>query len=327
MNESGRFCAEVTASLRIADRSLRMAERGDHRTLFGICRAAMSGITTVDSFIIAFYQDDLVVYPYTYDHGHYLPPAARPVPPHSLAYVIRETGRTYAYSSDDGWLLGRALPFGRVDEVSQDAVVVPLRRPGGTEVVGMMNVQTMHPGHYDDEVVRAAEWLGAALMLALAREEAEHESLDLYALYPELDSNRLRDGYDLLAEVGHRMAAVHAGIEGLRPILPPDASPRVHAALDELVATCERAQTELADLVRRQDAARSVPPASLTDRELQIAQLIARQGCTNAELAQQLHISLKTVKTHVGNVLRKLGVTQRSEIAWVLEHPGGPGGA
>ena len=56
----------------------------------------------------------------------------------------------------------------------------------------------------------------------------------------------------------------------------------------------------------------------LTAREVEVAVLIARDGSSNAELARRLHISEKTVKTHVGNVLRKLGVTQRAAIAWTL---------
>ncbi|WP_067781917.1 response regulator [Actinomyces vulturis] len=48
----------------------------------------------------------------------------------------------------------------------------------------------------------------------------------------------------------------------------------------------------------------------LTPREQEILMLIA-QGLSNAEIAEQLYVSATTVKTHVGNVLTKLGVRDR----------------
>lgn len=55
----------------------------------------------------------------------------------------------------------------------------------------------------------------------------------------------------------------------------------------------------------------------LTRRERQVALLLA-DGLTNAELARRLFISPKTVAIHVSNILHKLGVSSRTEVADVL---------
>jgi DNA-binding NarL/FixJ family response regulator len=67
------------------------------------------------------------------------------------------------------------------------------------------------------------------------------------------------------------------------------------------------------------------PPApsddngGLSPRELDVVKLVAR-GLTNAEIAQQLFISVGTVKTHAGNVQTKLGLRNRVETAaWAWE--------
>ena len=55
----------------------------------------------------------------------------------------------------------------------------------------------------------------------------------------------------------------------------------------------------------------------LSRREAEIAELVGR-GLTNRQIATSAHISERTVETHVGHVLAKLGFTRRSEIAaWV----------
>jgi ATP/maltotriose-dependent transcriptional regulator MalT len=86
--------------------------------------------------------------------------------------------------------------------------------------------------------------------------------------------------------------------------------------LDEAAdhALSERAEL---DLATRKSA--KPQPATLTSREREVAALIA-QGLTNRQIAQELHLSRRTVDTHVGKILHKLGLHTRARISdWVMK--------
>ena len=69
-------------------------------------------------------------------------------------------------------------------------------------------------------------------------------------------------------------------------------------------------------------ATRDPPPPPiepLTAREEEVLLTVAR-GRTNAEIAEELYISLSTVKTHLGSVMSKIGARNRVEVAmWAYE--------
>ncbi len=55
------------------------------------------------------------------------------------------------------------------------------------------------------------------------------------------------------------------------------------------------------------------PASALTAREQQVMEMLGR-GMTNREIAEHLEISIKTVDTHRGHVLKKLGLRNNSEL-------------
>jgi two-component system response regulator NreC len=61
------------------------------------------------------------------------------------------------------------------------------------------------------------------------------------------------------------------------------------------------------------------PPDVLSERELDVLRLIAL-GYTNAEIAEQLYLSVRTVETHRSHIQQKLGLSTRAElVGYALE--------
>lgn len=120
---------------------------------------------------------------------------------------------------------------------------------------------------------------------------------------------------------------VHGALRaGARGFLLKDAGPEllvqaVHAAAagDALIApnVTVRLLATFAAAGSRSRVAQPVVP--LTGREEEVLVTVAR-GRTNAEIADELHISLSTVKTHLGSLMDKLAARNRVELAmWAYE--------
>ena len=64
----------------------------------------------------------------------------------------------------------------------------------------------------------------------------------------------------------------------------------------------------------------STPPDGLTDRELEILKLIAL-GHTNAEIGEQLFLSVRTIESHRAHIQQKTGRSSRAELVrYALDH-------
>jgi DNA-binding NarL/FixJ family response regulator len=102
------------------------------------------------------------------------------------------------------------------------------------------------------------------------------------------------------AEIVRAVEHVHAGEGSL--------SPTVARRLIALVADDDGG--------RREDARARL--ASLSPREREVALAVGR-GCSNAEIAAELHMSVATVKAHVSRLLVKLAVENRVQVALLVQ--------
>ncbi|MDZ4825635.1 MAG: response regulator transcription factor [Actinomycetota bacterium] len=125
--------------------------------------------------------------------------------------------------------------------------------------------------------------------------------------------------------------AIAAGAAGFA--LKDSSAEDLHRAVREIAAgngwvdfTVARALLEtVGDLVPPPE--RRAELARLTERERNVLELLGH-GATNSEIAERLHVSTGTVKTHVGSILSKLDLRDRvAAVVFAFEHglvtPGG----
>jgi DNA-binding CsgD family transcriptional regulator len=135
----------------------------------------------------------------------------------------------------------------------------------------------------------------ATTTLEAAIDDAERLALILDALWTRIDLGRsLKD-----SNPKHAIEVLRAATES---------ATQMGAATERQVA--EKLLRSLGVRTWRRGSAAE----PLTDRERQIVRLIS-DGASNPEIAQRLFLSRKTVERHVSNVLKKVGVRNRAELA------------
>ncbi|HUJ63240.1 MAG TPA: response regulator transcription factor [Kofleriaceae bacterium] len=156
--------------------------------------------------------------------------------------------------------------------------------------------------------------------LALIR-TAKPEVLVLDTTIPD------HSGFDVLAEIGR----IETGplVVVLAPFTEPSYAARSIAAGAHGYVAKSAAPDELVEAIRAVMRGEQVippgvekllevgdghPASALTARELQVMEMLAR-GMTNREIADHLDIAIKTVDTHRGHVLKKLGLRNNAELA------------
>jgi len=195
--------------------------------------------------------------------------------------VVREGLRAFLSLQPGFEIVGEAgdgqEAIERASELDPDVILMDLVMPRLDGVSAMRELRR-----------RAGRGAGAKVIVLTS-------FLDDERLLPALEAGAA--GYLLKnsqpAELAHAVRAARAG----EAIIDPTAAARLVTALSD-----------------RERRGGSAPFEQLTARERQVLGLIAG-GRSNKRIALELGISEKTVKAHVGHVLAKLGVTDRTQAA------------
>jgi NarL family two-component system response regulator LiaR len=111
--------------------------------------------------------------------------------------------------------------------------------------------------------------------------------------------------------------AIEAGASSylLKDVSPDDLVEAIRAVYHGEARLHPDIARKLMEQVARGKDKREQPPSTdLTEREREVVSLVAH-GLSNREIAQKLNISHGTVKTHVSNILSKLDLSDRTQLA------------
>lgn len=120
-----------------------------------------------------------------------------------------------------------------------------------------------------------------------------------------------KDSIDILARLSETL------ISG-KSELTREQSLEFGRALSDIAARLERAADVLARLMQLSNPEASLPNAHLTPREMEIFGYLA-DGQTNGEIASRCWVSENTVKFHLKNIFRKLGIRDRGQAMMIAK--------
>lgn len=179
---------------------------------------------------------------------------------------------------------------------ASDGITVVAEAPSGEGAVALVGE------HRPDVVILDVVMPGIGGIEATRRIKAEFPDVGVLALTSFSDRQRIQE-------------ALEAGADGYL-IKSVDAESLAHA-----VRSVALGQSTFSPEVTRALAAQPDTGTHsldvLTSREIEIADLVAG-GCTNAEIASALNLSIFTVKNHVSNVLAKLHAPTRTAAAAII---------
>ena len=309
-----RVDAETAMILREAYHKIEALFRADHYGLYEYVRVVAGKIARVDAFYIGFLQgSNRVRYPYSHDDGRYVDPDTHIFGPNGQTAWLLRRRQTYRSAYDNGAALHAGIPIGNVGKRSEDAVTVPIFRPvkdGPDQLFGMISIQSYSPNSYDDNSVRAFEWLCSLVERVLTREGEDRESLRRLPA-GDVGPNLLTSDH-VMEYLSHRVASIREIVA--EAMDEPDVSASVQSHLARIVDATEHIQSELIEMLMDTDEGPERRYASLTKAQQGVAVLLV-EGFDNDQLAAELGVTLNTVKTHLSAILRKYGMPNRAQVA------------
>ncbi len=276
------------------------------------------------------------------------------LPAEATAHLLRAYNLAHASGAAvwaDGVIALLALAYTASDQLARAAAVLAERNAplDGLESMGqrLLALAAAEVALAQDEPARALvivetvlqalpdlrDWQDVTLPLLLllqgrALAAAHRHSEAIIALTEALDVCRTRQMDSLTWRCHGELARLHQNAME-RAAAEQELDTAKHL-LDTMAATipdqlmCDRFLAaagvllpQLPELTARQRSKQSA--GGLTQRERHVALLVA-QGMTNKEIASELFITVRTVKSHITNILTKLDLTSRSQLAvWVVE--------
>lgn len=209
--------------------------------------------------------------------------------------------------------------FGGIATMQQVRVVVTDDQLLQREGIAMLlqrdpRVQVVGRGSNGEEAIELVEALNPDVVLIdirMPKMDGIQATRAIKARWPAVRVVMLTSfAYD-----GYVVEALMTGADGY---LLKDASPQ--ALLSSVLAVAAGEQVlephvahHIAELLGKQNTERTCMYDGLTSRELQMVAMVAR-GLVAKEIAHELHISEKTVRNHISNIYRKLGIFDRSQV-------------
>jgi DNA-binding CsgD family transcriptional regulator len=207
-----------------------------------------------------------------------------------------------------GWIIGSAGALAEAAWFRGDRAAIPglLAQPFAS------SVQTAEPWHLGE----LAYWLHRCDALP-------DPAIDVAEPYALQLAGRCREAAEAWQAIGcpynAALALLDAGTEDpLREALTIFDHLGARAARDEAAAKLRYLGVRTVPRARQRAG---TPTGTLSSREAQILSLLA-EGLRNAEIAQQLFLSERTVEHHVASILRKLNVTNRAEAGRLARRQG-----
>lgn len=323
-----RLSDATLLALRHADEVIHKADRSDVFTAYDAFRAAIGALVPLDDFYVGLINeaDRRISYPYVFSNGAYLEGGTLTFGPSGVVAWVLASRRPYRYADDGGALLNRGSRFGD-DDLSADALVVPMVSSDGTRVVGVVGALSDTPNAFTDESAAAMEWL-AALVVDRVHASDPSRNLNLGLVYPELEGEG--DPSLLLAvnTACRELTAVSRELQEIATALETGGDADTARRLSEIGTRCFEIQASV--ITRVGPVADEPPPdplAALSPRERAVVELVTGPlgDPGNVGIAETLGIGPATVKTHMASLLDKLGLEHRSELRWVVREGGGTG--
>jgi HD-GYP domain-containing protein (c-di-GMP phosphodiesterase class II)/DNA-binding CsgD family transcriptional regulator len=206
---------------------------------------------------------------------------------------------------------------GLLHDLGLVAVGVPLIEKRGALTQAEQEKMRLHP-YYSERILSTVPGLQTVAPIA----GGHHEWLNGKGYYRGLSGEALPLGARILAVAdafqelteefqGHPAREPLEAFQALAPKVGTEFAPECYEALSQALGV---------DHALPKSPVRRVLPAGLTEREVQVLQLVAR-GWTNKQVAAHLVLSEKTVGHHIEHIYNKIGVSTRAAaVFYALEH-------